>query len=178
MKRVTIFTAFNTALNPYILLYKQALESQGFRVRFGRDFNLNWLLSRGNSCDCIHLHWINHIYFRRKKNSESRIFKKMIEIRLVKIFLDFFCLIDFALTLMFARLAGKIIVFTVHDLYDFGKKSLRMKFQLEMARNIVFRFANSIHVHNNHTRKLIEDRYKRKTGISVIPHGNYTFFFS
>jgi glycosyltransferase involved in cell wall biosynthesis len=101
----------------------------------------------------------------------------MIEFRLVQIFLDFLCLIKFAIAFMLARLAGKIIVFTVHDLHDFGKKSLRMKFQLEMARNIVFRFANSIHVHNNFTRRLIVTRYKRESGISVIPHGNYIDYY-
>lgn len=175
--RITIFSAFDTALNPYILLFKKALEGQGLTVRFERNFNLLWLLFRGKSCDCIHLHWIKHYYSPPKKNDKSKIFKKLIKIRIVRIFLDLLCLIEFALTCLFGKLAGKIIVFTVHDLYNFGTQSLRWKLQMEIARNIVFRFSNSIHVHNNHTRKLIETRYKRKSGIFVVPHGNYIGYY-
>jgi glycosyltransferase involved in cell wall biosynthesis len=46
-----------------------------------------------------------------------------------------------------------------------------------MARNIVFRFSESIHVHNNYTRKLIEKRYKRKSNIFIVPHGNYIGYY-
>lgn len=175
--RVTIFTAFNTALNPYIILFKEALEGQGVIVRFERNFNLHWLLFRGKSCDCIHLHWIKHSYSPPKNNDKSKLLTKLIEIRLVRILLDLLCLIDFALAFLFAKLAGKIIVFTVHDLYEFGEKSFRGKLQLETARNIVFRFSDAIHAHNHFTRKLVETRYKRKTGISVIPHGNYIGYY-
>ena len=72
------------------------------------------------------------------RGSNSRNLKKLIEIRPVRILLDLLCLIDFTIAFLFAKLVGKIIVFTVHDLYDFGKKSLRGKLQIEMARNIVF----------------------------------------
>lgn len=176
--RVTIFTAFDTALNPYILLFKKALEGQGLTVRFERNFNLNWLLINGKSCDCIHLHWLKIFHKPLKKKGRPYFYKKIIENRFVKALLDFLCLIDFALTFLFARLAGKIIVFTVHDLYDFGKRSLRRKFQIEIARNIVFKFSNAIHAHNNHTQKLIEARYKRKTNIFVIPIGNYIGYYA
>jgi glycosyltransferase involved in cell wall biosynthesis len=175
--RVTIFTDFDTALNPYILLFKEALEHQALAVRFERYFNLIWLVSRGKSCNCIHLHWLNFAYSPPKKGNGSLFLKKLLKIRFFSAFLDFFCLIDFALTFLFAKLAGKIIVFTVHDLYEFGKKFSRRKLQLEIARKIVFRFSNAIHVHNHFTRKLIEIRYKRKFGIGVVPHGNYIGYY-
>ena len=176
--RTTIFTAFNTTLNPYILLFKKALELQGLTVRFERNLNLKWLLFKSKSCDFIHLHYINHSYSPAKMNDKSKFFKKLIEFRLVSILLDVLSLIDFVITFMFAKMAGKIIVFTVHDLYDFGKKSFRRKLQIEIARNIVFRFSNSIHVHNHYTRKLIEIRYKRNEGVCVIPHGNYIGYYT
>jgi len=53
--RVAIFSAFDTVLNPYILLFKETLERQGLEVHLEREFNLKWLLSKGKSCDCIHL---------------------------------------------------------------------------------------------------------------------------
>ena len=175
--RITIFSAFDTALNPYILLFKKALEGQGLTVKFERNLNLHWLLFRGKSCDCIHLHWIKHSYSPPKNKDQSEFLKKLIGIRLIRIFLDLFCLIDFVLAFFFAKLAGKIIVFTVHDLYEFGRKSLRGKMQIEIGRNIVFRFSDAIHVHNHHTRKLIENRYNRVSGIYVIPHGNYIGYY-
>ena len=175
--RITIFTNFNTALNPYILLFKEALERQGLIVRFERNFNLNWLLTKCNSSEYIHLHWIPHSYSLLKNNNRSKYFNKLVKTRLVKILLDLLCLIEFSVTFLFAKLAGKIIVFTVHDLYDFDKQSPRGKLQIEMARNIVLRYSNSIHVHNHFTQKLIETHYKRKTGIFVVPHGNYIKFY-
>ncbi len=57
------------------------------------------------------------------------------------------------------------------------KKSLRLRFLIEMRRHLVFRFCHSIHVHNKHTRKLIENRYKRKKSIYVVPHGNYMGYY-
>ena len=177
MKRVTIFTAFNTVLNPYILLYKQALESQGLRVRFWRNFNLNWLISKGKSCDCIHLHWLQLFFTPPKKNIRFYLFRRLIENRFVKMFLDFLCLVDFALAFLFAKLTGKTIVFTVHDLYQFDKQPLRGKLQIEIARWIVFLFSDAIHAHNHFTRKLIETKYLRKRGIAVIPHGNYIGYY-
>jgi len=175
--RVTIFSAFDTVLNPYILLFKETLERQGLEVHLEREFNLKWLLSKGKSCDCIHLHWIKYSYSPPKNNDKSKFLKKLIEIRIVRIFLDFLCLIEFALTFLFGKLAGKTIVFTVHDLFKSGKQSLRGRMQIWIARYVVFLLADSVHVHNHHSRKLIRAIYKRKNGISVIPHGNYIGYY-
>ena len=35
-----------------------------------------------------------------------------------------------------------------------------------------------MHVHNHYTGKIVEQRYKRKTGIYVIPHGNYIGYYA
>ena len=75
------------------------------------------------------------------------------------------------------NLSGKTIVFTVHDLYQFGKQSLRRKLQIEIARWIVFLFSDAIHAHNHFTRNLIGSKYLRKKGIKVIPHGNYIDYY-
>ena len=176
--KVTIFTDFDTTLNPYILLFKGALENQGINVEFERNFSLKWLFNKGKFCDCVHLHWLNIFHSPSEKNKRSRFREKLKKNRYVKTFLDTLTLIDFALAFMLTKLTGKIVVFTVHDLYDFGKKSFRRKLLIEVARNIVFRFANSIHVHNHFTRMLIESRYKRRTDISVIPHGNFIGYYS
>ena len=174
---ITLFTAFDTKLNPYIILFKKALEEQGLSVQYGRDFNLNWLLSKGKSCDCIHLHWIQLSYTPTSNFLSSRIHSNLVKNRFIGAFLDFTCLLDFALAFIYAKWTGKVIVFTVHDLYDFENQSFRWKFQNEVARNIVFKFSNAIHVHNHYTRKLLKRKYLRVKKVHVIPHGNYIGYY-
>ena len=125
--RVNIFTDFNASLNPYILLFKDALENQGLVVKIEYNLNLFWLVFKSKSCDCIHLHWIKYQYSPLKNNEKYKLLNKLIEIRILRIFLDFFSLFDFVLSLLLAKAAGKIIVFTVHDLHDYGIKSYRLK---------------------------------------------------
>jgi glycosyltransferase involved in cell wall biosynthesis len=174
---VTLFTGFDAKLNPYILLFKKALEHQGYGVRFEKKFNINWFLSKFNSCDCIHLHWLNLSNNILKKNKSRSRYIRFFFNRITIAIFDFIRLFEFVLTFLIAKLARKIIVFTVHDLYDFKKKSIRWRLHLKIARSIVFRFSNSIHVHNEHTRNLIEDQYRRKKHIYVIPHGNFIGYY-
>ena len=176
--RVNIFSNFNEGLNPYILLLKEALECQGLTVKIEYKLNLLWVVIKRKTCDCIHLHWLKYQYSPSQKNGKLKLLKKLIELRIVKIIFDFFSLFDFIFSLLLAKATGKIIVFTVHDLHDFGIKSIRLKRQLEIARNIVFRLSDKIHVHNQYTKKQVEQRYNRKTGIYVIPHGNYIGYYS
>ena len=176
--RINIFTDFNVALNPYIILFKEALESQGLAVKIERNLSLFWLVFKSKSCDCIHLHWLKYQYSPSKKNEKTKLLNKLLEIRIVRIIFDLFSLFDFVLSLLLAKTAGKIIVFTVHDLHDYGIKPSRLKLQKIIARKIVFRYSDKIHVHNNYTGKIIEQKYNRKTGIYVIPHGNYIGYYS
>ena len=176
--RVHIFNNFNAALNPYIILFKEALENQGLAVKLEYNLNLFWIVFKSKSCDCINLHWLKYQYSPSKNNKKNKLLNKMIEIRIIRIIFDLFSLFDFVLSLLLAKTAGKIIVFTVHDLHDYGIKSPRLKLQIKIARKIVFRYSDKIHVHNHYTGKLLEQRYNRKTGIYVIPHGNYIGYYS
>ena len=177
-RSVNIFSNFNAALNPYILLFKEALENQGIAVKIECNLNLFWLVFKSKSCDCIHLHWIKYQYSPSKKNENYKLMKKLLKIRIVRIFFDFFSLVDFVLSFLLAKAAGKLIVFTVHDLHDYGIKSSRLFLQKKIARKIVFKYSDKVHVHNNYTKNIVEKRYKRKTGICVIPHGNYIGYYS
>jgi glycosyltransferase involved in cell wall biosynthesis len=123
------------------------------------------------------LHWLDIFYSFQKNDDGDSLYEKIIATRFVHIFLDLFCLMNFILTFLISKAVGKTTVFTVHDLYDFGKKSVRRKFQLEIARNMVFKFSDSIHVHNYYTRKLVHSRYRRRRNVFVIPHGNYIGYY-
>jgi len=71
--RVTFFARVDTNLNPYLLLYKEALEGQGINVHLEHEFSLKWLLTHGNTCDAIHLHWIESTYKPSAWNTRFRL---------------------------------------------------------------------------------------------------------
>ena len=147
--KVALFSGFDASLNPYILLFKETLERQNITVQLERDFSLKWVLSSGKTCDCIHLHWINLSSTFSSKERRSYWYTRLIKSRFVGALLDVIRLIDFSLAILCSKLKGKIIVFTVHDLFRFGKESWRWIVSLEIARSIVFLLSDSIHVHNH-----------------------------
>jgi beta-1,4-mannosyltransferase len=175
--RVSIFADVDTGLNPYLILFKKALERRGFKVSLERRLTLRWLVSKGKACDCIHIQWLNQAYIPSIPDINVRIIKRLIDTRLIIALLQMIRLIHFTLVLLFARMQGKTIVYTVHDLDEYQKQSLRGIILIRMAHYIVFFLSHSIHVHNRYSLDLIETRYKIKRGICVIPHGNYIGFY-
>ena len=179
--RVTLFSGFDSKLNPYILLFKKSLEDEGIRVELEREFSLRWLLSKGRFSDSIHLHWISFVFDIYKEKVGSRSIGFLLRNRLVKILLEAMGLVDFFVALSIARLQGKIVTCTIHDLdhfgKPFGKQSLRGIMFIRVAHHILFLFAHSIHVHNHYTQRLMETRYRKKDNIVVIPHGNYIGYY-
>lgn len=179
--RVTLFSGFDTKLNPYILLFKKSLEDEGLRVELEHEFSLKWLLSKGRFSDCIHLHWINFIFNIYIKKVGSRSIGFLLSNRFFKIVFETIGLADFFAALLIARLQGKTITCTVHDLDHFGeafhKQSLRGIMFIKIAHFIVFWLSHSIHVHNHYTERLMETRYRRNGNIVVIPHGNYIGYY-
>jgi glycosyltransferase involved in cell wall biosynthesis len=173
MTHVTVFARVSNTLNPYILLFKETLEGQGISVNLEREFNLKWLLSKSKFCDCIHLHWINPIYQPPKRQYSNELIKGFMEFRYIWAFRSLVHLINVTIALFFARLHGKILVYTVHDLDWFGLTPGFYSMLRRIAHHVVMKLSHHIHVHNHYSRMFIETRYKRKDGVIVIPHGNY-----
>lgn len=175
--RVTIFARVDTGLNPYVLLFKNTLERQGLTVRLESEFNLEWLLARSRSCDCIHLQWIDSAYSVSSRTLRSPVYRKLMNHRLFSFFTRITQLMNFSLTLLFAKIQGKTIVFTVHDLEKYGEKSFYQKMLRRIAHHLVFLLSDHVHVHNFYTRKSLEIEYRRKNAVHVIPHGNYIGYY-
>lgn len=176
--RITIFARVNVALNPYILLLKKTLEHQGFDVKLEKELNIKWIFRKSMRCDCIHLHWIDSAYTISKKNTRFSIIGKLIERRIFKIILYCIRFIVFTLCIIFLKTVKKTIVYTVHDLGFYEKKSRILSLLNRLAHQVVFFFSDQVHVHNDFSRILIETKYKRMIGIEVIPHGNYIGYYS
>jgi len=177
MTNVTVFARVSNTLNPYILLFKETLERQGISVNLEREFNLNWLLSNSKFCNCIHFHWINSIYQPPKRQYSSKLTKRFMGMRYLKAFRSLIHLINVTIALLFARLHGKTIIYTVHDLEWFGLTRGFYLILRRIAHHVVMKLSHYIHVHNHYSRMFIETRYKRKDGVIVIPHGNYIGYY-
>lgn len=177
MKKITVFSAFDTKLNPYIVLFKKSIESHGGSVCFESKFNLLWLINKMKNFDSVHLHWINCFFVPPKKGNLPPFFKLIYHFRILRIALDFFALLNFLVTFIGIKISRKKIIFTVHDLFEFEKKPFRYRVQIEIARNVVIRFSDYIHVHNQFSKELIIKRYHRYKNIEVIPHGNYIGYY-
>jgi beta-1,4-mannosyltransferase len=171
--RVTLFARVDPARNPYILLYKAALEHQQLVVHLEREFSLNWLITQGKSCDAIHLHWIEAAYGPAKRDIRSGLVNKLLNNRFVMPLRGVLRLADFSAALFLAKLQGKIIVYTAHNLTAHSKRSWPFIVLNRMAHHLVLSLSNQVHVHNHYARRLLETTYKRKDGVTVVPHGNY-----
>ena len=175
--KISIFADVDINLNPYLILFKKTLERQGMTVSLERSLNIHWLASKGKACDAIHIQWIHQATTPIMPDIHSRTIKRVIDNRLFKALLQTIRLIHFSLVLLLARLQGKTIAYTVHDLDVYQKQIIRGRILIRMAHYIVLFLSHSIHVHNQYSRDLIETRYNIKKGVSVIPHGNYIGFY-
>lgn len=171
--RVTLFAHVDTAVNPYILLYKETLERQGFVVHLEREFNLRWLITKSRSCDVIHLHWIRAAYKPSRRNIQHSLINKLVGNRFVMPLRGAFRLATFSTALFLAKLQGKVIVYTAHNLKSHGKQSWPFIILNRMAHHVVLLLSNHVHVHNHYTRKVFETVYGRKNNVTVVPVGNY-----
>lgn len=169
--RVTIFSPYST--QPYIWLYKGALERQGLVVNIAPDLNLRWLLTKGKACDAIHLHWIDQVYRAPVSNLHFGPLAKLINGLLIKSLCGALHVVSFAITLLLAKLQRKIIVYTVHEFARHHTEAKPLVILRRVVHWLVLSFADQIHAHNHYSRQILETIYGRKEGIQVVPIGNY-----
>ncbi len=174
--RVTLFGYLN--FNPYLFLYKKALERQGFIVHLKRKFGLKWLVTKGKSCDAIHLHWIETAYRPPIWSARFGLFSKLINHPYAKPLRSNLRLANFFAALLLAKLQGKTIVYTVHNLSSHDvNESWSFVIRRRIAHHIVLSLSDHIHAHNHYTRKTLKSVYNRKFGVIVVPLGNYISYY-
>jgi glycosyltransferase involved in cell wall biosynthesis len=170
--RIALFARVNTDLNPYILLYKQALERQGLAVHLEHEFSLKWLMARGKSCDAIHLHWIEAAYKPSYENGGPGLAGKRLHNRFSRALLGTLRLANFSAALLLAKLRGKTIVYTAHNLTYSGQFRPFVVLN-RVAHRVVVSLSDHIHAHNHYTREILAASYNREDRVTVVPHGNY-----
>lgn len=171
--KVTLFARVNTKLNPYILLFKNALEQQGVHVHLERELGLIWLITAGRFCDIIHLHWIEAAYKPVALDIQSRFMHQVLNNRVVRAIRGILRFANFAAAFFLAKLGKKTIVYTVHNLKAHGELQWPFDLLHQMAHRLVLSSSDRIHVHNCYTHDVLKATYGRQNGVTVIPHGNY-----
>lgn len=175
--RVVFFAHVAISLNPYILLYKEALERQGISVSLERKFSLKWLLGQGKSCDAIHLHWIEATYRPGSWSTRSSLLNKLANNRLALFLRGVLRLANFSTALFLAKLQGKTFVYTVHNIKPNFAQSKSFILLNRIAQRLVLSLANRIHAHSHYVRETLANDYGKKEGVIVVPHGSYVGYY-
>jgi beta-1,4-mannosyltransferase len=164
-------------LQPYVPLYKEALERQGLVVQLEREFNLKWLLTEGRSCDAIHLQFIVQTYVPLEPDIRSERIRRLLNSRWIRPVRGAIVLARFSAVLLLAKLQGKVFVYTVHNLTPHHKQSWPFAILRRMAHWVVLSLADQVHAHNHYSRQTLETVHGRKNAVRVIPIGNYVGFY-
>jgi len=165
-------------LNPYLLLYRETLEHQGIIVSLEHRFGLNWLFTRGRSCDAVHLHWVELAYMPSRWHSGGRLVRRLMNHRYVRALRGALRLADFSAALFLARLQGKAIVCTVHNLNPHNPQEFWPFVILNRAAHrVVLSTSDRVHVHNQYTLKMLETAYDCKDGVVLVPLGNFIGYY-
>jgi len=145
--------------NPYQSDLAEGLEKLGVEISLesgeGR-FPVNDALRRYKNVDILHIHWTHRFLFSTDR------------------FRTFVRIIKFLLELVFVKIRGIKIVWTVHNLQNHEKRYPRLEL---LFHRILARHADGIVVHCEKAREAVIKTYKISRRIRdrviVIPHGDF-----
>ncbi|MBW2467222.1 MAG: glycosyltransferase, partial [Deltaproteobacteria bacterium] len=141
--------------NPYQPNLAKALEEKGVSVTGVKDISLRSFLASVKGQDILHLHWTHPYLLAAKVFPTIR---------------KSFC---FFLVLVFQKVKGKKLIWTIHNLGEHEKR--HPLFELYCHKFLAW-LADGIIVHSQYARKKVIDVYRlghQTDKIAVIPHGHY-----
>jgi len=146
--------------NPYWKLLQSALEQQGVEFETshaGFYMAKRWLWAKQRRVDVLHFHFIQSQYGSEGPRASLR------------------RVIVFAQNLLFARLLGYRIVWTVHDLMPTWP--LEPHWVEYLARLVIAHFSQVVVVHCIKAKELVARHFGRQAGVFVIPHPSFIGFY-
>lgn len=138
--------------HPYLVALREALERRGARVVTTLPWRFGALWGARRDVAVLHLHWPGYIYLRGPATGTVR------------------AALGAALhlaRLLFARLLGYRIVWTVHNLYPHD----RTDWPCRLERRVTARAAHAVICHCEALRARVGECFGRTRGVAVIPHG-------
>jgi beta-1,4-mannosyltransferase len=142
----------------YFWLYYKALQPYGFRIvsTKGEVFSRTWLSEHRGKISILHFHWPSYVYSRKKAS-------------------DFVVeLSKFVANLIYARMIGYKIAWTVHNLYPHERNNRLLEY---LARFSLAHLSHILFVHFEGARAVVKREFRRKKEIYRIPHGDFRTVF-
>ena len=138
--------------NPYGALLTEALERQGIKVEYTRDYSPEYLRRNRGRIQVLHFHWPHHDYF----HPDARIMQERMR--------------EMVASLELARDLGYKIVWTGHNIYPHNRlhRSIDHEFRLEICR-----LADAIIAHCPVNAQGLKERFGRTRRVFIIPHGHF-----
>lgn len=148
--------------NPYQRLLRAGIEKSGLSVSFAAVpaglFPINRLLKKYAECSIVHIHWIDdlieHVYWNRTPI--------VVSAKLLLFWLD----------IAIARIRGRRIVWTVHNLISHESPAPDIELR---ARRLLASVASRLFFHGKSALDRVQALYRMNLGpkASIIEHGNY-----
>lgn len=137
--------------NPYQYLLAGALSKQGVRIEHLSSLpSCYWLMKNRKKVQIFHFHWLHILYYWERRTP-------------VRFF-------GFVIKLIFAKLLGYKIVWTVHNLIPHERTFPLIDI---LGRFTIITLANALIVHCKYAKNKITQNFFRKKTIYIIGHGNY-----
>jgi beta-1,4-mannosyltransferase len=154
--RVAMFSTVR--LNPYVSLLAAGIRAATPEIQVTQFERLSpaWLLREGRPYAIMHLHWAELQYGAGSRRARLARFA------------------SFAAALALGKLAGKRLVYTVHNLAQHEGRHERLN---RWTNRLLFAWADALHVHDAGVAAELERQTGRRRGVFVIPHGSYAGYY-
>ena len=141
-------------LNPYVRLLARGVHMAAphLEIHHSHFLSTPWLLREGRHLDVLHIHWGEYLYLAPRAWERRKAFVSVI------------------LALLLARAFGVRTVYTVHNLNHHEGRSPVLN---RLFNAFLFRWVDAVHVHDPTVAATVQQRFGRRSGIYVIPHGPY-----
>ncbi|PKO21712.1 MAG: hypothetical protein CVU38_13225 [Chloroflexi bacterium HGW-Chloroflexi-1] len=179
--RVLLLSAVGTRINPYVGLLHDGLAAAGADVRLVDQLRPADLTG-GARPDVIHLHWLDHydlpqaILFRGLHGATDlprRVLRRLLKTGCnappVYQLRRWWRLRRLVVRLRGFQAMGGRVVYTIHNLDPHGDQGPADRW----GNAGVIRLADVLHVHDESTARAVAERFGRRAGVAVIPHGHY-----
>ncbi|MNZ73374.1 GDP-mannose:glycolipid 4-beta-D-mannosyltransferase precursor [compost metagenome] len=143
----------SSELNFYNNLLTDSLSRTGIEIMDLKHGKLLLQVGGARSGDIVHIHWMHHAY--QNRNPLLFIVKSLI----------------FLATMMYLKVRGIQLVWTIHNLYPHDARFMRME---RFMRSLICRFCSKLIVASESIkRKVMKEFHVPESKLVVVKHGHY-----
>jgi len=149
-RRITLVSRVRR--NSYVSLLCEGLRLAGLDPEVVEQFSLGWMWRNRRRVDVLHIHWLELLLVYPTLGRSLRRWLSVV------------------LGLFVARHWHVCVVYTVHNIEPHeGQRAALVR----LGNQVMMALAQAVHVHDEGTAQLLAERWGRRRGVYVIPHGSY-----